>query len=218
MLVYHFLNAQYGLESIQHRRLKVSYADNLNDPFEHRAIELSDKSLRRALEIALPALAKDYGLICFSEAYSSPMIWSHYADRHRGMCLGFEMPTRLLTRVKYVPKRLRNKITTRRVSQAHETELALKVASYKYSEWAYEREWRAFISLAETFQHGSFNFVSYTDDMALKKVIVGACSNVDRKQISDALGELAVSVETFKVRPAFQSFKMVRNRQDQLWK
>ncbi len=25
-------------------------------------------------------------------AWSNPVIWAHYGDKHRGLCLGFEVP------------------------------------------------------------------------------------------------------------------------------
>jgi hypothetical protein len=34
MRLYHFLNAEYGLLNIRHRRLKIARINELNDPFE----------------------------------------------------------------------------------------------------------------------------------------------------------------------------------------
>jgi hypothetical protein len=217
MLVYHFLNQQYGLESLQFRRLKVSLPDNLNDPFEHRAIELSDKVQRRAFNDAIPQLAKLCGLICFSEAYSSPMIWCHYADRHKGMCLGFEIPKSDLTQVRYVPKRLRGKIGVSRTITANEAKLALKLATYKHSEWSYEREWRAFVALTNTQRSGELYFLPYAHNMVLREVVMGANSTASRQQVDDALGDLGDTVRPFKARPAFKTFKMTPNKMERLW-
>ena len=33
-------------------------------------------------------------------------MWSHYADRHEGICLGFEIPKELLSKVSYQNDRL----------------------------------------------------------------------------------------------------------------
>ena len=32
------------------------------------------------------------GLLCFSRHWYSPALWAHYADNHKGMCLGFDIP------------------------------------------------------------------------------------------------------------------------------
>lgn len=217
MLVYHFLSQTYGLESLQYRRLKVSLPDSLNDPFEHRAIELSDRDQRRAFNEAIPQLALHCGLICYSEAYTSPMIWSHYADRHRGICLGFEIPKQHLTQVKYIAKRLRGKIGARRAITANEAKLALRLTASKYSEWSYEREWRAFVALNDMQRVGDLYFQPYGEHMVLREVVMGAHSTASRKDVDDALGDLVKSVRRCKVRPAFRTFKMTPNRMDSLW-
>jgi hypothetical protein len=37
--VFHFVNAEYGLDDIERRRLKVAQISGLNDPFEFMAFE-----------------------------------------------------------------------------------------------------------------------------------------------------------------------------------
>ena len=52
--------------------------------FIHRAnIELE----LRFMEI----MNRSVGVICFSEIMDSPLMWAHYADSHKGICLGFEV-------------------------------------------------------------------------------------------------------------------------------
>lgn len=45
------------------------------------------EGMRAAL---LLALADDIGIYCLSATNNSILMWSHYADEHRGYCLGFE--------------------------------------------------------------------------------------------------------------------------------
>jgi hypothetical protein len=55
-------------------------------------------------------------------------------------------------------------------------------------------------------------------DSLLKQVLVGAESQVTRSQVSDALGDHhGKNVEVFKVRAAFRSFQIVRNKNEKLW-
>lgn len=37
-------------------------------------------------------MAKLYSMCCFAGVPNSILMWSHYADRHRGVCIGFEPP------------------------------------------------------------------------------------------------------------------------------
>lgn len=34
------------------------------------------------------------GICCFSTTYSSPLLWSHYGDQHRGICIGYGLNRR----------------------------------------------------------------------------------------------------------------------------
>lgn len=31
------------------------------------------------------------GVCCFSKTYSNPLLWSHYGDQHKGLCIGYGM-------------------------------------------------------------------------------------------------------------------------------
>jgi hypothetical protein len=92
MLVFHFINEEFGLEDLRKRRLKIATLNELNDPFEFLGVNLSGKSLRRAFKVMKDQLSVRYGLLCFSHNWHNPVQWSHYADKHRGLCLGFDIP------------------------------------------------------------------------------------------------------------------------------
>jgi len=52
ILVYHYINAKYGLEAIRKRRLKISRIMGLNCPFEFLGVNLEDSSFREPLQAA----------------------------------------------------------------------------------------------------------------------------------------------------------------------
>ena len=106
MRVYRFLDEKYALKSIEERRLRISRIMELNDPFEFLGAHLADRDLRRGMQAMKKELSKNRGLICFSQRWRNPLLWSHYANRHRGICLGFEVPKGLLGRVEYVKDRI----------------------------------------------------------------------------------------------------------------
>lgn len=45
---------------------------------------------RQAFYQALRGTVETRGVCCFSKNNESILMWSHYADRHRGLCLGFD--------------------------------------------------------------------------------------------------------------------------------
>ena len=63
-----FLDAQFGLESLREKRLKISTLNDLNDPFELLPYEMSDRNPRSALRETRDQLARDRGILCFRHA------------------------------------------------------------------------------------------------------------------------------------------------------
>jgi Protein of unknown function (DUF2971) len=102
MRAYKFLDPKFGLENVKNRRLKQSRVSDLNDPFELRSYDVTDLALRMAFSTTSKDVDKARGLLCFSADWKNPVIWAHYSDKHRGFCLGFEIPE-----VKEDPKKRR---------------------------------------------------------------------------------------------------------------
>ena len=50
--LYHFLPAEFALDDIEKRRIKVAEIDQLNDPFELSCAALDNKDLRVRLRIS----------------------------------------------------------------------------------------------------------------------------------------------------------------------
>ena len=109
MRVYHFINDRYGLEGLQEKRLKIARINELNDPFEFVGADLSDYEFREAMEDLKDHLNKKLGLLCFSKGWENPVQWTHYADKHRGICMGFDVPDNYLAVMKYEDNRLSTK-------------------------------------------------------------------------------------------------------------
>lgn len=106
MRVYHFINTQYGLQVLLERRLKIARAHELNDPFEFMGMELPEDTLREAMESLKDHYDRTLGILCFSRRWDNPVQWAHYADGHKGLCLGFDIPDEALTEVNYVDERM----------------------------------------------------------------------------------------------------------------
>ena len=208
MRVYHFLNKQYGLESLKKQRLKIAEIMSLNDPFELLGINLSEPSLRQAVNETKKELSKNRGLLCFSKNWRNPVQWAHYSDKHKGICIGFDVPDIHLVKVGYVSKRINP-------PKVIDEPFMLKLLSTKFNHWRYEQEYRVFVSLED--KTNGYYFKEFSDELKPKQVIVGAMSDISRAEIARALGKLNGDIEVFKARPAFRSFRMVRQRKKSLW-
>ena len=183
--------------------------DELNDPFEFLGVELSDPDFRKALISTKREISKSKGILCFSKSWQHPMLWAHYADKHRGICLGFDVNAEKIEFVSYINSRFP------KPNNPLNESFVKKLLLTKFAHWSYEDEYRIYVSLKE--QENGYYFAQFSEELSLKQVIVGAESSLSRTDISSALSLLNNDIETFKVRPAFKSFKIVKQKDDQLW-
>jgi hypothetical protein len=215
MRLYHFIDSTHGLENIRSRRLKISTIDRLNDPFEFMGVASRDKEIRKRYSSLKDGLAKYTGIVCFSEGWKNPLLWSHYADRHRGLCLGFDVGGEI-HKVRYQKRRLPPDI------RALESEATAKahvraLVTTKFSHWQYEREYRLFAQLKDKDEGADLYFISFNRTLRLREVIVGPCSSIARPQVTAAVGHLP-GVRLVKSRLAFRSFRVVEQRDTSRWK
>lgn len=212
---YHFVPSGFGLEDLRHRRLKIARLEELNDPFELLGFAAREPAIRKAFADTKASLAKDRGMLCFSRGWHNPVQWSHYAEQHRGLCLGFDIPDAMLTEVTYLSKRpLPDMATLAGTGPAAQAEM-IKVLTTKFSHWRYENEVRVFIDLTDPI--GPLYFEDFGPSLTLREVIVGARCNASRANIAAALGSLASTVITRKARLAFRSFRVVEQKRRSLW-
>ncbi len=217
MRVYHFVNEDHGLQNLRRRRLKIANLNQLNDPFELFSVEMSNEQVRRAFEKMKSELAENKGILCFSDSWQNPVMWGHYAEQHKGICLGFDVPDHCLGKVDYSRNRLVADLQKLTNPDNLKPDDARQFLFTKYSHWHYEREYRSFVTLEDRDTETGLYFTEFSEMLELKTVIVGACSRLSRTDISNALGEIKEGVNVLKARLAFKSFKVVRQRNEKLW-
>lgn len=80
-----------------------------------------------------------YRVCCFSDSPTVPLMWAHYADRHRGLCLEFSTQNTVFSaalKVEYHPTYPPFDLT------ASDTDSALLPLLAKSNDWSYEHEYR----------------------------------------------------------------------------
>ncbi len=220
MCLYYFTTAEHGLAAIRDQRLKIAEIEQLNDPFEFLGFELSDRKFRARITRCKKEIAKDRGLICMSKYWNEPLMWSHYADRHKGICLGFDVSAQC-NRVEYIKERL----PTSHLKESWQTpptpENIREIIDsffYKFKAWDYEEEYRLLCPKSYRDKGSNLYFQLFGNDMRLETVIVGCTSSVTRSEIDSALGQQAGNVEKFKARTGFNRYEIVRNKRTSLWR
>ena len=95
----------------------------------------------------LSELRTQLGVLCLSEVCDDLLMWAHYADAHRGVCLVFNLndSRRFPSREDTLPVRYSKYRPSISPHDAVSFENALAIAlSVKSEHWAYEKEWRLF--------------------------------------------------------------------------
>lgn len=89
------------------------------------------------------------GVLSLAERNDCPLMWSHYADNHKGICLGYEIPDNVKNTIKpinYTGESREIKISQIIAMLNNDTsaKTAIEDAIFlrKASDWRYEKEWR----------------------------------------------------------------------------
>lgn len=134
------------------------------------------------------------------------MLWSHYADRHKGMALVFDVKESLIDHVQYRKQRI--KINEARIGNEDTTK---RLLTTKYVEWSYEQEARVFKPVSAATDDEGLLFVPFDSTLRLKSVILGPLATTDDTAIEEKLPP-GVTVDVIRSRMAFRSFRIVRNK------
>jgi hypothetical protein len=212
MRVYHFRSGQWGLESLRLQRLKLALLEDMNDPFELLGVELKTPEDRQFFQRELkPEMNRTVGVLCFSRTWANPVLWSHYADKHRGLCLGFDVPDSLLHDVKYRSTRLKAELESAIPRHDRDT-LGYKLMTTKFKHWVYEDEVRLISNLEHVQLEVGKYFIPYCDVLALKEVIIGPRSELSRDCVRTKLMPEEATALIIQSRIAFRSYRVVCNR------
>jgi len=94
------------------------------------------------------------GLACFSEILDNLLMWSHYADGHRGFCLEFDVrsdPFHKAIPVRYLETLPR--FNPVEILAEGPSEPLMDLIRTKSINWSYEKEWRIFQKIGD-LPHG----------------------------------------------------------------
>ena len=130
-------NFRFFVDILLNNQLYGAKYDELNDPFEGLLLSHTEKISESLAEHRkkLREARKNYRICSLSKVHDNNLMWSHYADGHRGCCIEFvveENDNWKMLDVNYDDKALNiNSNTT-----------IEDVLSHKLSPWSYEEEVR----------------------------------------------------------------------------
>lgn len=216
MKLYKFLGINYAIEALRTQSLKVSNFQELNDPFELFALSLASNDERRFMNKVKARFAANLRLLCFSENYSSNLLWAHYAEKHSGVALEFEISENIVERICYVDGRINLPLFEKleELIESKDPSLERQLSDLLYTksdEWEYENEFRAIIDKDDVTIRNGIEFLELQKtEIKITGLVLGALNNTKIEDIKEAL-PANQTIEVIKVRPAFKSFQITRN-------
>lgn len=193
--------------------MKVARFTDLNYPFELLALNVRDKPTRKRLAEFKTTYDTTIGLLCFSANWTNPVLWSHYGNRHRGICLGFDLKKGCgEQKVRYKDDRIRARLGNASAGPSKlSQELQQDLLCTKFSHWVYEEEIRLFVPLGDSKvrREANLHFFPFGGDLELREVILGPLCGMSLDAVRRMVDANYTGVTTIKARLAVQSFAIV---------
>jgi len=171
---------QFTLDVIANNRIYYPKPDSFNDPFDTKCYFKNSSALVQSqdtekIKIAFPGDSptkmmaytkqdltkeidsfknklKDFGILSLAEDEKDILMWSHYADDHKGVCIEFERTEsnelgdpKVTRKVAYTKNYPSMSVKSLLSEDSYHNSL-MRVLYTKSEQWSYEKEWRNFQS------------------------------------------------------------------------
>jgi hypothetical protein len=206
---YYMTSSEFAVSDIGLRRLKVARFSEVNDPFELLGLNCHDPKVRKLTARFRESWDNKTGLLSFSANWTNPVLWSHYAARHKGICLGFDLKRSTVQSVEYEDKRLRAALPDDKNPAMVPGDIQDRLCLTKSRAWNYEQEIRVFVDLKKATREGGLYFWPFNRNMRLAEVILRPRCDHELTAITTLIAAMSPDAVVFKSRLAFRSFRVV---------
>ena len=190
--LYKYVSLDRVPEILDNHRLYLSDGKNFNDPFE---ITVTDKKNHKIRHI------EGLHILSLTNSFRNKLIWSHYTDSHKGVCLTVKVPNNLVYPICYSTKRIyedsdidniissSTRITKKSVEKDFSPLSKDKKKPYiKDKKWIYEKEYRVVFDKTDEeglIYHDGKWFMS----VRIKNIYLGANFNKNETEIKKKIIE-----------------------------
>ena len=160
------------------------------------------------------------GFTCMTEEWANRLMWSHYAQFHKGVCIGFRTrPIDELASIPFAGNFLKVKYISERpiwslkamMSGETQEEVLKQALFHKDDVWAYEKEWRFTTHIndnARVYKGGEF--VTVGPDEIVEVIFGMRANDVTRQKVLDMLSTSNKSPDIYNTDFAKKSFALQR--------
>ncbi len=212
--------AQLGIRRTEFATYEAVLRANL-DTVAARHSANTSKLIPKLCRQPLDFVSREFGVLCFVKRWDVPLMWSHYADSHKGLVIGFDAGHRFFKESSLRPVKYRNKRVSfnvgwtpgsRQVSKAIRAVMARKSGC-----WKHEEEWRMLLHLKPLEQrmlpNGTPGYFVDIPREVLAEVILGCrCSSDVEKQVRDVVQINHVNLTLERAKLDENTFALARER------
>lgn len=126
-----------------------SYKDFIYETFQRGELNFDQSAEVKAIFNMIPsafseAINKNIGIFCLSETNDNILMWSHYADQHKGIAIGYDSEHPFFNQQKQGLdfKLGKVKYSMKRPDKPGEFKDNYRLFYQKSPDWKYEKEWR----------------------------------------------------------------------------
>jgi hypothetical protein len=192
--LYRLLPDEAALKTIETRCFRVSRIADQKDCFEWQfGFEgyppESEESIQKRLDDLVKLAGETMGILCFSKEIKDPILWSHFADGHKGIAFEVNLginPNLVSNRQEVDYDKPRIVLPYRPMT---EQELLKRIENYykqKSKSWRYEQECRLIIDQAACIPSGG-RFYWKIPAGFVTRVIIGFRSSVSMQYLRRVL-------------------------------
>lgn len=129
-----------------HRYMSTEYGDYKTDP---KVEKYYMRRLSSEIKQLVDAEMDSRGVLALTERWDCPLMWSHYADEHRGLCIEYDMNDNVCSHIKPVdygrPRSIKiTELMQWKFNKSVEAKQNVLDTYFfaKSPQWRYEKEWR----------------------------------------------------------------------------
>lgn len=156
----------------------------------------------------LDKMNASFGVVSLSSVFDSILMWSHYANNHKGFCVGFnakpfiedlQSALHSVTYEEYYPEIVPTATSVWLHNQS-------RIMATKFKEWEYEKEYRL-------VKYGYSNKVAALSEKYFKSLILGCAMPDDQKsEIVDAANASLPNIEIYQAERHNTQYLISLNR------
>uniref|UniRef100_I2Q6X3 DUF2971 domain-containing protein n=1 Tax=Desulfovibrio sp. U5L TaxID=596152 RepID=I2Q6X3_9BACT len=202
-----FVSSMFSGEDFDHKLSDFELNDKECDPScDDR--ELLDRIMCQDILRALNKVFCRYGVLSLTKRFDSPLMWSHYADQHRGVCIEYSLCDRTGVTPVRVDYNASRGISSKKIldwvrsnQMEVDEDIIQKYFFSKAKDWEYEEEWRC-LSKDKGVNPCPFKISSILFGMRCDISIVAA--------IIKLMSSHEDTISYFRVKPMDGQFKLTK--------